>query len=103
MAFADTDALRALEAITRHRPSLVVLESAFAATSRGTALVNRIKADPSLSACEVRVVAQLAGPGQAAAPPVRAAEQVTRNVPLASTSVTAPAASAPPVPAAVRD
>jgi CheY-like chemotaxis protein len=56
MTFADTDALRALEAITRHRPNLVVLESAFAATSRGTALINRIKADPLLSRCEVRVV-----------------------------------------------
>jgi hypothetical protein len=55
MAFADTDALRALEAITRHRPDLVVLESAFAATSRGNALINRIKADPSLGRCEVRI------------------------------------------------
>ena len=55
MAFADTDALRALEAITRHRPQLIVLESAFAATSRGTALINRIKADPTLAGCEIQV------------------------------------------------
>jgi CheY-like chemotaxis protein len=54
-AFADTDALRALEAIARQHPSLVVLDSVFAATSRGTALINRIKADPTLSACEVRI------------------------------------------------
>jgi hypothetical protein len=32
-----------------------VLESAFAATSRGNALINRIKADPSLGRCEVRI------------------------------------------------
>lgn len=57
LAFADTDALRALEAITRQRPQVIALERTFAATSRGAALVNRIKADPSLSACEVRVVA----------------------------------------------
>ena len=62
MAFADTDALRALEAITRHRPNLVVLESAFAATSRGTALMNRIKADPSLGACEIKVLAPITEP-----------------------------------------
>ena len=62
MAFADTDALRALEAITRQRANLVVIESAFAATSRGTALINRIKADPSLSDCEVRVMAHTPEP-----------------------------------------
>ena len=60
MTFADNDALRALEAITRHRPNLVVLESAFASTSRGTALMNRIKADPLLATCEIQGV--VAGP-----------------------------------------
>jgi hypothetical protein len=55
--FADSEALRALDAITRQRPEVVALERAFAATSRGTALINRIKADPSLAACEIRIVA----------------------------------------------
>jgi hypothetical protein len=56
LAFADSDALRALEAITRQRPQLVVLESLFAASARGTALLNRIKADPALRDSEVRIV-----------------------------------------------
>ena len=56
-AFADTDALRALDVITRQRPAVVALERLFAATSRGAALINRIKADPALTACEIRIVA----------------------------------------------
>ena len=56
-AFADTDALRALDTITRERPKMVAIERGFAATSRGTALIERVKADPRLTACEIRVVA----------------------------------------------
>jgi hypothetical protein len=56
-AFADADALRALELISRQRPETVALERLFAATSRGAALINRIKADPTLLACEIRIVA----------------------------------------------
>lgn len=55
-AFADTEALRALDVITRQRPSVIALERLFAATSRGAALINRIKADPGLTACEIRIV-----------------------------------------------
>jgi hypothetical protein len=55
-AFADTDALKALETIARRRPQVVALEQRFAATSRGSALINRIKADPALAACEIRVL-----------------------------------------------
>jgi hypothetical protein len=57
IAFSDTDALRALELITRDRPSVVALERLFASTSRGAALINRIEADPALSGCEIRIVA----------------------------------------------
>ena len=57
IVFSDADALRALELITRQRPKVVALERLFASTSRGAALINRIKADPSLSACEIRIVA----------------------------------------------
>ena len=57
LAFADTAALQALEVITRQRPSVVALERLFAATSRGAAFINRIKADPALASCEIRIVA----------------------------------------------
>jgi hypothetical protein len=55
-AFADTEALKALEAITRQRPQIVALEQFFAASSRGAAFINRIKADPSLASCEIRIL-----------------------------------------------
>jgi PilZ domain len=56
LVFADTDALNALDAITKRRPQVITLERLFAATSRGAALINRIKADPGLSASEIRVM-----------------------------------------------
>ena len=55
-AFAETDALKALDAITRQRPSVVVIAQPFASSARGSALINRIKADPSLSTCEIRIL-----------------------------------------------
>ena len=70
--FSDQEALRALEVITRKRPDVVVLERTFAATTRGTALINRIKADPKLATCEIRIVAPDSGysrvPASAPAP-----------------------------------
>ena len=57
LAFADTEALRALDVITRQRPAVIALERVFASTSRGAALINRIKADPALSGAEIRIVA----------------------------------------------
>ena len=57
LAFADGEALKALETITRERPALVAVERLFAATSRGAAFINRIKADPALGSCEIRIVA----------------------------------------------
>jgi hypothetical protein len=56
LTFSDTDALRALEAITNRRPAVIALERVFAGTPRGTALMNRIKADPTLKRSEIRVV-----------------------------------------------
>jgi hypothetical protein len=55
-AFADTDAHSALEVITRERPKIIALERDFAASRRGVALMNRIKADPALATTEVRIV-----------------------------------------------
>jgi hypothetical protein len=57
LAFTDAETPTALEAILIHRPSVVAIERVFAAKSRGAALINRIKADPSLEKCEIRVVA----------------------------------------------
>jgi hypothetical protein len=56
LRFSDAQPLEALEAITQHRPSLVVLERFFAATPRGAALINRIKADPGCANAEIRVL-----------------------------------------------
>ena len=61
IAFADADVLQALEAITSLRPDVVALEKQFADTSRGAALINRIKADPSLKQCDIRVVLHKGG------------------------------------------
>jgi hypothetical protein len=55
LAFADAEVLRALETISLRRPARVVLEHAFANTSRGAALVNRLKADPALAHVLVEV------------------------------------------------
>jgi hypothetical protein len=56
--FADSEALEALDHIIQTKPAVVAMQDEFSATSRGTALINRIKADPSLSGCEVRVLAR---------------------------------------------
>lgn len=56
--FTDGEALEALDHIIRTQPAVVALQDEFSATSRGTALINRIKDDPSLTACEVRVLAR---------------------------------------------
>jgi hypothetical protein len=86
LAFADTEALRALDAITRQRPAVIALERMFASTSRGAALINRIKADPALSACEIRIVAHDAVPVPAS--PAR---------PAAATAVAVEERPAPPL------
>ncbi len=56
--FTDSEALEALDHIIRHKPGLIALQDEFSATSRGTALINRIKDDPNLARCEVRVLAR---------------------------------------------
>jgi len=72
IAFADADVLQALEAITSLRPPVVALEQTFAQTSRGAALINRIKADPTLSSCDIRFVSH---EGDLEIPPVPAATE----------------------------
>jgi hypothetical protein len=65
-AFADVDVLKALETIAERRPQVVALERRFAGTARGTALLNRIKADPALASCEIRLLDADAGAGRSA-------------------------------------
>ena len=62
LSFTDVDALRALEAITSRKPEVIAIEQEFAITPRGAALINRIKADPALAACEIRIVSLHADP-----------------------------------------
>jgi hypothetical protein len=61
-AFADSDALEALDHVIRHKPRIIAIERVFAATPRGVALINRVKADPSLADCEIRIVAREVAP-----------------------------------------
>src|SRR5688500_11526343 len=56
LIFSETEPLKAIDAITTRKPSVIALERLFAATSRGAALINRIKADPTLAESEIRVV-----------------------------------------------
>ena len=57
LTFSDADALLAFQTIMQRRPKVVALERMFAVTPRGAALINRIKADPTLRDAEIRVVA----------------------------------------------
>jgi hypothetical protein len=57
LAFTDAEAASALQTIVKRRPAVVALERLFALTPRGAALINRIKADPTLREAEIRVMA----------------------------------------------
>jgi hypothetical protein len=67
--FCETDFLMALDVIFTERPEVVALDPMFAATARGAALVARVKADPLLSASEIRTLSP-EGPEGIVAPPV---------------------------------
>ena len=56
--FNDNDALEALDHIIRTKPVLVAMEDEFSGSSRGIALISRIKDDSKLSGVEVRVMAR---------------------------------------------
>lgn len=77
--FADTDAVRASQAIASEKPRVVVLERRFAGTARGAALVNAIQTDDSLSACQIRVLSRASD----------YAQLVTRRTSKGSASATA--------------
>lgn len=52
----DTDIAKAIETVLERRPERVAVERLFAATSRGAALLARLKADPDLAHTEFRIV-----------------------------------------------
>ncbi len=54
--FTESETIEALDHIIRTKPLIIALDNDFSSTTRGTALINRIKADPSLTGCEVRVI-----------------------------------------------
>jgi len=64
--FTDSEALEALDHIIRTHPALVAMEDEFADSSRGQALINRIKADVALATVEVRVMAKNAAQNRVA-------------------------------------
>ena len=59
LVFADADALRVLQAVTEHRPNLVVLQRQFLATPRCASLIARIRTDSALSHAQIRVLANV--------------------------------------------
>ena len=93
-AFVDTDALKALEAVMRQRPQVIALDKQFAASARGAAFINRVKADPSLASCEIRILEAggVAGDTTPPAPPQSTAP-ATDSPAATATSTAAPAAS----------
>jgi hypothetical protein len=56
--FTDAETVEALDHIIRIKPTLVALEHEFSATRDGTAFIDRIKEDPDLQSCEIRVIAR---------------------------------------------
>ncbi|HXE79299.1 MAG TPA: PilZ domain-containing protein [Vicinamibacterales bacterium] len=56
VSFADSDVLGALEAIMIRRPAIVALERDFAGGPRGQALIQRLRADPTMRAIEIQTV-----------------------------------------------
>jgi hypothetical protein len=101
LAFTDADALKAFEAIIRRRPNVVALERLFAATPRGAALINRIKQDPALANCEIRVVSHeteytRVSPRRPADPPAGAAAAVA-SAPQATTATASAVSPAQPL------
>ncbi len=86
--FTDGDALEALEEITRQRPAVVAIDRLFAATSRGAALINRIKADPTLGQTEIRIVSP--DTGQSRVSPRVSAEPRVQPAPADAAVVASP-------------
>ncbi|HVL69337.1 MAG TPA: PilZ domain-containing protein [Vicinamibacterales bacterium] len=98
LAFPDTEPIQALQAILTHRPPLIVLERLFAATPRGAALINRIKTDPMLATCEVRVMSHTGDYMRQVARPATSPAAVEARSGTAATQPAAVAAAEGPRP-----
>jgi len=55
--FTESEAIEALDHIIKTKPAVIALDNDFSSTTRGTALINRIKDDLGLAGCEVRIIA----------------------------------------------
>jgi archaeosine-15-forming tRNA-guanine transglycosylase len=64
--FTESEALDALDHIIGVKPALVAMQGEFADSSRGQALINRIKDDATLKNVEVRVMAKNAAQNRVA-------------------------------------
>lgn len=99
LEFGDHEPLKALETITSKRPTVIAVERLFAATSRGAALINRIKADPDLIASEIRVVSvdgtYRVSPRRTPAPPPKLPSAQPVTPPIAAPTETAVEADEP--------
>lgn len=56
LTFDESEALRALEAITTRQPDVVALDAQFASSPRGMAFLERIRTDPVLAKIELLIV-----------------------------------------------
>jgi hypothetical protein len=54
--FTESEAIEALDHIIKTKPVVIALDNDFSSTTRGTALINRIKDDPGLAGSEVRII-----------------------------------------------
>ena len=101
LTFSDAEPLLALQAINEHQPRLVVQERLFAATSRGAALINRLKSDPTLSGMEIRVLSHAGDYSRVISRPAAAASAGAASAALGnySTESAAPPPEPPPAPA----
>ncbi|PWT85653.1 MAG: hypothetical protein C5B57_02545 [Blastocatellia bacterium] len=99
LVFSDAEALKALEVISRRRARLVLIERSFAATPRGAALINRIKADPTLTSSEIRVVSSAPEQGPVASPTTASDRSSAPVSPGASVGPTSSTVATMPPPA----
>jgi hypothetical protein len=87
VACADTDIPHAIDVVVERRPERVAIERLFAATSRGAALLTRLKADPGLLDVEIRIVSHDSD-----------YSRVSPRRPLMNAAASVPAAAAAPAP-----
>lgn len=54
--FTDSDSLHIVDTLLDHPPKILALEANFATTGRGAALIAQVKAEPTLSGMELRLL-----------------------------------------------